>query len=160
MGWQNLFGLIAPESEVVIETSENESFPILYLVCWARSSGPAIMRILSYFDFHEPYIWPFWHCTKIVRPKIPQMPQNLSAQFVCPSPKVLDFCRVYVIRWFANLTKFQILKYEYLLLFTFSSSKLRKREFDWSTFFCGTNKRFNFQLKKNICTSKFKISSN
>ena len=27
----------------------------------------------------------------IVQPKIPQMPQNLSAQFVCPSPKVLDF---------------------------------------------------------------------
>ena len=27
----------------------------------------------------------------IVWPKIPQMPQNLSAQFVCPSPKVLDF---------------------------------------------------------------------
>ena len=27
----------------------------------------------------------------IVRPKIPQMPQNLSAQFVCQSPKVLDF---------------------------------------------------------------------
>ena len=26
-----------------------------------------------------------------VRPKIPQMPQNLSAQLVCPSPKVLDF---------------------------------------------------------------------
>ena len=24
-------------------------------------------------------------------PKIPQMPQNLSAQFVCPSPKVWDF---------------------------------------------------------------------
>jgi hypothetical protein len=24
-------------------------------------------------------------------PKIPQMPQNLSAKFVCPSPKVLDF---------------------------------------------------------------------
>jgi hypothetical protein len=23
--------------------------------------------------------------------KIPPMPQNLSAQFVCPSPKVLDF---------------------------------------------------------------------
>ena len=23
--------------------------------------------------------------------KIPQMPQNLSAQFVCPSPKALDF---------------------------------------------------------------------
>ena len=27
----------------------------------------------------------------IVQPKIPQMPQNLSAQFVSPSPKVLDF---------------------------------------------------------------------
>ena len=27
----------------------------------------------------------------IVWPKIPQMPQNLAAQFVCPSPKVLDF---------------------------------------------------------------------
>jgi hypothetical protein len=27
----------------------------------------------------------------VVWPKIPQMPQNLSAKFVCPSPKVLDF---------------------------------------------------------------------
>ena len=27
----------------------------------------------------------------IVWPKIPQMPQNLSAQIVCPSPKILDF---------------------------------------------------------------------
>ena len=27
----------------------------------------------------------------IVWPKIPQMPLNLSAQFVCLSPKVLDF---------------------------------------------------------------------
>ena len=27
----------------------------------------------------------------IVWPKIPQMPQNLSATFVCPSSKVLDF---------------------------------------------------------------------
>jgi hypothetical protein len=27
----------------------------------------------------------------IVVPKIPQMPQNLSAQYVCPSPRVLDF---------------------------------------------------------------------
>jgi hypothetical protein len=27
----------------------------------------------------------------MVRPKIPQMPQNLSAKFVCPSFKVLDF---------------------------------------------------------------------
>ena len=27
----------------------------------------------------------------IVWPKIPKMPQNLVAQFVCPSPKVLDF---------------------------------------------------------------------
>ena len=27
----------------------------------------------------------------IVLPKITQMPQNLSAQFICPSPKVLYF---------------------------------------------------------------------
>jgi hypothetical protein len=27
----------------------------------------------------------------IVQPKISQMPQNLFAQFVCPSPKFLDF---------------------------------------------------------------------
>ena len=27
----------------------------------------------------------------IVLPKIFQIPQNVSAQFVCPSPKVLDF---------------------------------------------------------------------
>ena len=27
----------------------------------------------------------------IVWLKIPRIPQNLSAQFVCPSPKVLDF---------------------------------------------------------------------
>ena len=27
----------------------------------------------------------------IVQPRIPQMPQNLSALFVCPNPKVLDF---------------------------------------------------------------------
>ena len=27
----------------------------------------------------------------IVWPKMPQMPQNLSAQFVCPGPKILDF---------------------------------------------------------------------
>ena len=30
-------------------------------------------------------------CVLIVWPKIPQMSQKLSAQFVCPSPKVLDF---------------------------------------------------------------------
>jgi hypothetical protein len=27
----------------------------------------------------------------IVLPKIPQMPQNLSTQFACPSPKLWDF---------------------------------------------------------------------
>ena len=32
---------------------------------------------------------PKWALT--VWPKIPQMPQNLSAQFACPRPKVLDF---------------------------------------------------------------------
>ena len=27
----------------------------------------------------------------IIWPKMPKMPQNLAAQFVCPNPKVLDF---------------------------------------------------------------------
>ena len=27
------------------------------------------------------------------RPKIPQIPQNVSAQIVCPSTKVLDFAK-------------------------------------------------------------------
>ena len=30
-------------------------------------------------------------CVLIVWPKIPQMPQILFTQFVCPGPKVLDF---------------------------------------------------------------------
>ena len=43
--------------------------------------------------------------TRIVQPKIPQMPQNLSDQFVSPSPKVWNFNEkrlhwVYVVRGF------------------------------------------------------------
>ena len=34
-------------------------------------------------------IVPKWVLIK--RPQIPEIPQNLSAQIVCPSPKVLDF---------------------------------------------------------------------
>ena len=34
---------------------------------------------------------PKWVWVLIVWPKISQMPQNLSAQFVCPSSKCLDF---------------------------------------------------------------------
>ena len=34
-------------------------------------------------------IVPKW--VPIARPKIPHMPRNSSAQFVCTSPKVLDF---------------------------------------------------------------------
>ena len=34
---------------------------------------------------------PKWVLTLTVQPKVPQMPQNLSAQFVCPSPNVLNF---------------------------------------------------------------------
>ena len=30
-------------------------------------------------------------CVLIFWPKVPQMAQNLSAQFVCQSPKVLEF---------------------------------------------------------------------
>ena len=35
----------------------------------------------------------------IIWPKLPQMPQNVSAQFVCPSPKVLDFNEKKKLHW-------------------------------------------------------------
>ena len=38
---------------------------------------------------NKELIVPKW--VLIAQPKIPQMPQNLSAQFVGPTPKVLDF---------------------------------------------------------------------
>ena len=37
----------------------------------------------------ETRLYPKW--VLIIWPKIPQMPQNLSAHIVCTSPKVLDF---------------------------------------------------------------------
>ena len=40
-------------------------------------------------NMNKGFTVPKW--VLIVGPKIPQMPQNLSAQFVCPRPKVLDF---------------------------------------------------------------------
>ena len=48
----------------------------------------------------------------IVWSKIPQMPQNLSAQFVCPSSKVLNlngkrlhWASVVRVRWYSNNCK-------------------------------------------------------
>ena len=46
------------------------------------------------FQRHNWYISEVIHSVKIVLivwPKIPQMPQNISPQFDCPSPKVSDF---------------------------------------------------------------------
>jgi hypothetical protein len=40
-------------------------------------------------NMDKEYTVPKWGL--IVLPKIRQMPQSLSSQFVCPSPKVLDF---------------------------------------------------------------------
>ena len=40
-------------------------------------------------NMEKKLIVPKW--VLIVQPKIPQIPQNLSAQFVCPSPNFLDF---------------------------------------------------------------------
>ena len=42
--------------------------------------------------------------------KIPQMPQNLSAQFVCPSPNVLDF-NENRLRWESVVREEKGLKY-------------------------------------------------
>ena len=55
------------------------------------------------------------------------------------------YCSWYVIRWFANLTKFRILKYEYLLLFTFS---WEKESLIGQRFFVGPIRDLFSQLKK------------
>ena len=60
----------------------------------------------------------------------------------------------------ANLTKFGVLKYEYLLLFIFSREK---ESLIGQRFFLGPLRELFSQLKKkktNIRTSKFEISSN
>jgi len=76
-------------------------------------------------------------------------------------------CCMYVIQWFADLTRFRILKYEYLLLFTFSSSKpvqsWEKESLIGQHFFVGPIRDWFSQFKKkktNIRTSKFEVSSN
>ena len=56
---QSPYGLIAQKTVDDYGWSENESFSKISLVYWAKSSQCATMRILSYFDFHEPYIWRF-----------------------------------------------------------------------------------------------------
>ena len=57
----------------------------------------------------------------IVWPKIPKMPQNLSAQFVCPIPKVLDFNEKR-LRW-ASVCNIQSL-YSYIALQLYTMSNL------------------------------------
>jgi hypothetical protein len=42
----------------------------------------------------------------IVWPKIPQIPQNLSVQVVCPSPRVLDFNEKR-LHW-ASIVRFEV----------------------------------------------------
>ena len=65
---------------------------------------------------------------------------NVYHPVICKFEEILNFeVRIFVIVYF----------------------QLRKKEFDWSIFFCWTNKRFIFSVKKqkNICTSKFEILS-
>ena len=64
----------------------NSIWPISYLgyMCVLGLNTKAFCRknIKSMF--------PCFKLVLIIQPKIPQMPQNLSAQFVCPSPKIWD----------------------------------------------------------------------
>ena len=72
---------------------------------------------------------------------------------------------MYVIRWFPNLTKFLIFNFEvqifvivyFQLLIT--SLKLKKREFDGSTFFVEPKRDLFSQLKKENKYSYFKIQN-
>ena len=49
----------------------------------------------------------------IVWPKIPQMPQNLFAQFVCPCPKVLDFNKKR-LHWASVIREYDIVEHSKL----------------------------------------------
>ena len=59
--------------------------PNKYLGCGYKLKGLVFCRNNGKYGFTVPK----W--VLIVWPKIPQMPQNISAQNVCPSPKVRDF---------------------------------------------------------------------
>ena len=63
----------------------------------------------------------------------------------------INQCRMYVIWWIANLTKFRILKYNicYCLLSAPQNQfKTEKKRVWLANFFCWTNQRFIFSVKK------------
>ena len=66
----------------------------------------------------------------IVRPKIPQMPQNLSAQFVGPSPKVMDSNEKRLNTWFQNRSYFL----EYVVL-RITKLSLKLSTYRWDTLY-------------------------
>ena len=81
-----------------------------------------LTKALYKFGCFKERVWSFLWLWIWQRCYFTELPWD---DFVWPLPPFISvvFCCIYVILWFANLTKFRILKYEYLLLFTFSSSK-------------------------------------
>ena len=109
----------------------------------------------------------------INRPKIPQMPQNLSAQIVCPTPKVWDFdkkkaslgvrcpCSVasqFFLRNISNLKPFRngfpeypLHKYKYLVILCTKIHSMQKpgllQQFSSTTKKAGRHKTVAIRLR-------------
>ena len=83
----------------------------------------------------------------IVWPKIPKMPQNLSDQYVCPSPKVLDFSEKR-LHW-ASVVRGNILYYKVLLASDYIQRILKYAPLSYST------KVFLLRNRKELITLGF-----
>ena len=66
----------------------------------------------------------------IVCPKIPQIPQFLSAQFVCPSPKVLDFNEKR-LHWASVVRVRKHILYIYIAEMIITNWKMVKNQIQW-----------------------------
>ena len=103
------------------------------------------------------------HCTKIVWPKIPQMSQNLFAQFVCPSPKVLDFNekRLYwtsvkcVHKLVALLLRFLLLRFRHSYIFAIFCQKICILFGNGTIFVFGAQSKILIYLKKILRNEQY-----
>ena len=80
------YGYIKAKSLILCGPNSNPN-PQKYLGCGYKGFCRNNDWIMENMD--KRLTLPKW--VLIVWPKMPKMPQNLSAQFVCPSPKYLDF---------------------------------------------------------------------
>ena len=72
--------------------SHRFSKKMISAVCTVPQYRAEILTMFgSYFGWNDDFINSFWNLLTFSLAENTQMPQNLSVQFLCPSPKVLDF---------------------------------------------------------------------